>query len=212
MNSIEDALRFVSHPQHVQVSSITKGGATVDATQQILIETLPPVLVLHLKRFHYDTSASGVVKIGKQVTFGPELEIPSGTNSTIRSRDINTNALFLFRSNFIWSSKGTTDEVQTVRRCVLCSALVIADVLISPPQLFTTMGSPPQGVTILSTSCIQIEGVIQKSGKAGYGSTTSLCRTSGCRMFSGRTLRVDVRICCSTGVSMRVREWAISFS
>jgi len=77
VNSIEDALRFVSHPQHVQVSSITKGGATVDATQQILIETLPPVLVLHLKRFHYDTSASGVVKIGKQVTFGPELEIPS---------------------------------------------------------------------------------------------------------------------------------------
>ncbi|KLO14197.1 cysteine proteinase [Schizopora paradoxa] len=77
VNSIEDALRNLSHPQHVQVSSVTKGGATVDATQTVLIESLPPILVLNLKRFHYDTSANGVVKIGKQVTFGPELEIPS---------------------------------------------------------------------------------------------------------------------------------------
>ena len=86
VNSIEDALRNLSHPQHVQVSSVTKGGATVDATQTILIESLPPVLVLNLKRFHYDTSANGVVKIGKQVTFGPELEIPSGANLHYEAR------------------------------------------------------------------------------------------------------------------------------
>lgn len=78
MNSIEDALRFISHPQHVQVSSVTKGNAVVDATQHVLVDSLPPILVLHLKRFLYDTTAKGVVKIGKQVTFGPELDIPSG--------------------------------------------------------------------------------------------------------------------------------------
>lgn len=90
VNSIEDALRNLSHPQHVQVSSVTKGGATVDATQQILVETLPPILVLHLKRFHYDTSANGVVKIGKQVTFGPELEIPSGAKFHYEARNIDS--------------------------------------------------------------------------------------------------------------------------
>jgi len=47
-----------------------------EASQQVLIEALPPVLVLHLKRFLYDTTARGVVKIGKSVQFTPELEIP----------------------------------------------------------------------------------------------------------------------------------------
>ena len=45
----------------------------------MLIEALPPVLVLHLKRFLYDTTTRGVVKIGKAVQFTPELEIPLGT-------------------------------------------------------------------------------------------------------------------------------------
>ena len=33
---------------------------------------------MHLKRFLYDTNVGDVVKIGKQVTFGPDLEIGSG--------------------------------------------------------------------------------------------------------------------------------------
>jgi ubiquitin carboxyl-terminal hydrolase 10 len=49
-----------------------------DASQQLLIEALPPVLVLHLKRFRYDTAVGGVIKIGKPVHFSPELEIPLG--------------------------------------------------------------------------------------------------------------------------------------
>jgi ubiquitin carboxyl-terminal hydrolase 10 len=41
----------------------------------VLIEALPPILVLHIKRFCYDTATRGVVKVVKQVRFGPELEI-----------------------------------------------------------------------------------------------------------------------------------------
>lgn len=41
----------------------------------MLIEALPPVLVLHMKRFEYDASVGSVVKVGKQVAFGPELVI-----------------------------------------------------------------------------------------------------------------------------------------
>ena len=50
-----------------------------DASQQMLFEALPPVLVLHLKRFQYDAAAGGVIKIGKPVRFSPQLEIPLGT-------------------------------------------------------------------------------------------------------------------------------------
>ena len=55
------------------------GSSDSDASQQMLIEALPPVLVLHLKRFRYDAAAGGVVKISKPVQFPPELDIPFGT-------------------------------------------------------------------------------------------------------------------------------------
>jgi hypothetical protein len=45
----------------------------------VLIEALPPVLIVHLNRFHYDTVAAGVVKNHKHVQFSPELDIPPGT-------------------------------------------------------------------------------------------------------------------------------------
>lgn len=47
----------------------------MEASQQVLIEALPPILVLHLKRFLYDTSVRGVEKVGKQVRFAEELEV-----------------------------------------------------------------------------------------------------------------------------------------
>jgi len=42
------------------------------------IDSLPLILVLHLKRFLYDANAGGVGKVGKQVSFTPELEIGNG--------------------------------------------------------------------------------------------------------------------------------------
>ncbi|KAG2019660.1 ubiquitin carboxyl-terminal hydrolase 5 [Coprinopsis cinerea AmutBmut pab1-1] len=75
IRTIQDALSYISHPQPVQVTLPTHPGVPVEATQQVLIESLPPILVLHIKRFCYDTTVKGVVKVGKQVTFGPELEI-----------------------------------------------------------------------------------------------------------------------------------------
>ncbi|KAI9511095.1 hypothetical protein F5148DRAFT_975728 [Russula earlei] len=72
VRSIQDALSHISQPQPVQVGP----SGTNEASQQVLIEALPSILVLHLKRFLYDTAARGVVKIGKHVQFSPELEIP----------------------------------------------------------------------------------------------------------------------------------------
>ncbi|KAJ7792833.1 hypothetical protein B0H14DRAFT_3498749 [Mycena olivaceomarginata] len=57
----------MSHPSHP--------GIVVDASQQILIDALPPILILHVKRFCCDMAVGGVVKVGKRVAFGPELEV-----------------------------------------------------------------------------------------------------------------------------------------
>jgi ubiquitin carboxyl-terminal hydrolase 10 len=53
--------------------------SSTEASQQVLLEALPPVLVLHLERFLYDATADGINKINKPVQFAPELEIPLGT-------------------------------------------------------------------------------------------------------------------------------------
>ena len=50
-----------------------------ETSHQMLIEALPPVLVLHLKRFRYDAATGDVIKISKPVQFPPELDIPFGT-------------------------------------------------------------------------------------------------------------------------------------
>jgi ubiquitin carboxyl-terminal hydrolase 10 len=65
----------ISQPQPVQVGQLSPS----EVTQQVQIEALPPILVLHLKRFLYDAAADSLVKIGKPIQFAPELEIPFGT-------------------------------------------------------------------------------------------------------------------------------------
>ncbi|KAJ2923184.1 hypothetical protein H1R20_g13912, partial [Candolleomyces eurysporus] len=82
IRTIQDALSYISHPQPVQVSISTQPGVAVEATQQVHIESLPPILVLHIKRFCYDMNVKGVVKVGKQVQFGPELEIGADLMAT----------------------------------------------------------------------------------------------------------------------------------
>ncbi|PPQ84730.1 hypothetical protein CVT25_013795 [Psilocybe cyanescens] len=72
IHTIQDALSFISHPQPVQVMQ-TQGQGQGTRT----IEALSPILVLHIKRVCYDTAVRGMVKVGKQVGFGPELEIGS---------------------------------------------------------------------------------------------------------------------------------------
>ncbi|KAF8462482.1 hypothetical protein DFH94DRAFT_640676, partial [Russula ochroleuca] len=71
VHSIEDALARISHLRPVRLGP----SGLSEASQQVLIDALPPVLVLHLKRFLYDVS-DGIVKISKPVQFAPELEIP----------------------------------------------------------------------------------------------------------------------------------------
>ena len=74
--TVQDALSGISQAQSVQLTQATRPGVTIEGQQQSLIEVLPPILVLQMKRFGYDTT--GVAKVGKQIKFGPELEIGPG--------------------------------------------------------------------------------------------------------------------------------------
>ncbi len=51
----------------------------------MLVEVLPPVLVIHLKRSLYDPTVGGAIKIRKHIQFTPDLEIPPGTSSLFLS-------------------------------------------------------------------------------------------------------------------------------
>ena len=75
VNNITDALKNLTRSEilHGDFNSPRGPGAT--ATKQVFIETLPPVLILHLKRFQYD-NAGGTQKIWKKVGYPLELEIP----------------------------------------------------------------------------------------------------------------------------------------
>ncbi|KAL1613183.1 hypothetical protein SLS60_001415 [Paraconiothyrium brasiliense] len=70
VNNIADALKGLTHLE--TLDSTTRGARA--STKQMFIETLPPVLILHLKRFHYDVS--GPQKIWKKIGYPLELDIP----------------------------------------------------------------------------------------------------------------------------------------
>ncbi|KAJ3817905.1 hypothetical protein F5880DRAFT_1492205 [Lentinula raphanica] len=72
IHSIQDALSALAQPQTLYLTTPQK--QEVEASQQVLIESLPPVLVVQLKRFH-GAGIGSVIKITKQITFGPELVV-----------------------------------------------------------------------------------------------------------------------------------------
>lgn len=75
VNNIVDALKGLTRPETLQGDFNSPRGPNTSATKQVFIETLPPVLILHLKRFQYDNTG-GTQKIWKRVGYPLDLEIP----------------------------------------------------------------------------------------------------------------------------------------
>ena len=75
INNITDALKGLTRSEVIHGDFASPRGSNVTATKQVFIETLPPVLILHLKRFQYDNTG-GTQKIWKKVGYPLDLEIP----------------------------------------------------------------------------------------------------------------------------------------
>ncbi|KPM39075.1 hypothetical protein AK830_g7513 [Neonectria ditissima] len=76
VRNVVDALRGLTRPERMQGNFNSPRGKDVTATKQVFIESLPPVLILHLKRFQFDAEGNGTVKIWKNVGYPLDLEIP----------------------------------------------------------------------------------------------------------------------------------------
>lgn len=74
-NNITDALKGLARSEVLHGDFNSSRGPNVGATKQVFFETVPPVLILHLKRFQYDNTG-GTQKIWKKVGYPLDLEIP----------------------------------------------------------------------------------------------------------------------------------------
>lgn len=75
VNNIIDALKGLTRSETLHGEFNSPRGPGSNATKQVTIETLPQVLILHLKRFQYDNTG-GTQKIWRKVGYPLDLEIP----------------------------------------------------------------------------------------------------------------------------------------
>jgi ubiquitin carboxyl-terminal hydrolase 10 len=75
VNNIVDALKNLTKSETLHGDFNSPRGPGMKATKQVFVETLPPVLILHLKRFQYDNTG-GTQKIWKKIGYPLDLEIP----------------------------------------------------------------------------------------------------------------------------------------
>jgi len=76
VRNIVDALRGLTRQETLHGDFNSPHGKDTKATKQVTIDQLPPVLILHLKRFQFNAEVGNTVKIWKKVGYPLELEIP----------------------------------------------------------------------------------------------------------------------------------------
>ncbi|KAG0242368.1 hypothetical protein BGW41_004379 [Actinomortierella wolfii] len=81
--TIEDALFNTTIPEVLDgFTSSERGGVTVEATKKLFIESVPPVLILHLKRFIYKDGTTQ--KLHKEVGYKTTLDLQPELISPVR--------------------------------------------------------------------------------------------------------------------------------
>ncbi|KAK7431771.1 hypothetical protein QQZ08_001711 [Neonectria magnoliae] len=93
VRNVVDALRGLTRPERMQGNFNSPRGKDVTATKQVFIESLPPVLILHLKRFQFDAEGNGTVKIWKNVGYPLDLEIPREVLSRQARQSLDEGAM-----------------------------------------------------------------------------------------------------------------------
>ena len=80
VHSVQDALHQLTEPEVISGVWSPARSAFVDARKQVCIEALPPILVLHLKRFMFD-EVGGVQKNCKQISYPLRFHIDAEVQS-----------------------------------------------------------------------------------------------------------------------------------
>ncbi|CAK7230544.1 hypothetical protein SCUCBS95973_007610 [Sporothrix curviconia] len=101
VRNIVDALRNLTNPEVLHGSFKSPQGKDVSATKQVFIEDLPPVLILHLKRFQFDWQVNGTIKIWKKVGYPLELEIPREIFSRTKRNTLLSKPLPKYQLNAV---------------------------------------------------------------------------------------------------------------
>jgi hypothetical protein len=135
VHTITEALLHLNEPETISGVYSASRGMNVDATKTVYLETVPPILTLHLKRFLYDPVEMRVVKKGKAVAYGPELLIPSSIISPARRPSGGDLRYKLFGGKFI-----------------VCLVLIAYVLMLRTFQSYTTMAIRRQEVTTLRAS------------------------------------------------------------
>ncbi|GAA5935854.1 mRNA-binding ubiquitin-specific protease UBP3 [Sporobolomyces koalae] len=88
VRTIEDALLNLTTPEPLPDYATARGTITQDATKQFTLDELPPVLILHLKRFLYD-EVVGSQKCTKKIGYSTHLRIDEKVMSPVRRNGLD---------------------------------------------------------------------------------------------------------------------------
>ncbi|KAJ7304659.1 hypothetical protein DFH08DRAFT_945134 [Mycena albidolilacea] len=119
------------------VVHISLEGRVEEGAEEAVVEREAPVLILHVKGFCYDTAVGGVLKVGKRVAFGPELEVENGSfvyHYGVSSSGGHYTLDVLHPTRFPGSSAGTGSECEGWVR--------IDDELVSDVRPVDVFGAP----------------------------------------------------------------------
>ncbi|KAI1738913.1 hypothetical protein F4680DRAFT_152582 [Xylaria scruposa] len=84
VNNIVDALKHLTRSEKLTGDFGSPRLDPKPTTKQVLIESVPPVLILHLKRFSYNASENSTGKLWKNIDYPLELELPKEMISPIK--------------------------------------------------------------------------------------------------------------------------------
>lgn len=90
IRTITDAMKGLTSQEKMHGDFNSTKGKNVEATKQVLIDELPPVLILHLKRFQFDATG-GTLKLAKKVGYPLDLEIPAQVLSRQKVASLSGN-------------------------------------------------------------------------------------------------------------------------
>ncbi|KAI1156875.1 cysteine proteinase [Nemania diffusa] len=95
VNNIMDALRHYTRSETLAEDFGSPRPDMRPPTKQVLIESVPPVLILHLKRFKFDPAVNGTIKLWTKIDYPLELELPGEIFSPLHKAALHAEGVGL---------------------------------------------------------------------------------------------------------------------